>query len=267
MASIFASKLLLRTPAKVVAGDALLGTQQLLLEATRSAITGEYKAAIASSGAGALATGLITNSAFLDRAGFFEDFSRDNDISWYEVGKAKKGVDESGEEYAWVTQDRGFKHLVPRDLVSPGEKRDFSLELQKFAISAARGGAGEVLVGATLNFEDGATLVGSTLHCQVSAAVDAGADFITVQGVTAPSAIAELNAALEANATREVVLVDRNFTGFATPQEHPTTIGADFEAVVIAENASDAAAFASEAANFSRIGVATVGKDGCAEWA
>jgi len=48
-------------------------------------------------------------------------------VSYYKVGKGKKGVDEeTGEEYSFETQKLGYRHCIPRTLVSEGEKRLFA---------------------------------------------------------------------------------------------------------------------------------------------
>ena len=55
----------------------------------------------------------------LDADNFFEDTTRPNDITYYEVGKGTK-------EGGYALQNKGFKFCIPRVGVSPGEKLEFS---------------------------------------------------------------------------------------------------------------------------------------------
>ena len=67
--------------------DALQGTQHLLTAAGRSALISHYRDSY-DAGAHAVTTAINAAPAFLDKAEFFSDFDRDNDLSFYEVGKA-----------------------------------------------------------------------------------------------------------------------------------------------------------------------------------
>ena len=95
--------------------DPLRGTQHILTAEGRQKLVSHYAATFQSAPA-AVCTSLDTSPAFLDSCGFFSDYSRQNDLSFYEVGKAQD----------FVLQGRGYPYNIPRDGVSPGEKKIFS---------------------------------------------------------------------------------------------------------------------------------------------
>ena len=80
---------MLRTPFAEGA-DALKGTQHLLTAAGRRTLADHYREAFRG-GANAVCTALNTSQEYLDEHGFWDDMSRDNDISYYVVG-AGNGV-------------------------------------------------------------------------------------------------------------------------------------------------------------------------------
>ena len=90
----------------------------LLLEQGRAGIAAAHATKIAGGAAAVVADVDVTVGA-LDADNFFEDTTRPNDITYYEVGKGTK-------EGGYALQNKGFKFCIPRVGVSPGEKLEFS---------------------------------------------------------------------------------------------------------------------------------------------
>lgn len=190
---------MLRVGARIVASssftksDVMRGTQLLLTASGRATLADSYRDAFLS-GASAVLTSLDTSHAHLDAVGFFEDMSRDNDLAYYEVGK---GNGEGG----FALQNNGYTFLIPREMVSVGERRDAAGLLSELATAAVKQGraaalaqspdVGEALVGTTIQFssrEDGTHLADGSLHLglrlenQILSAAKMRPDFFAIAG-------------------------------------------------------------------------------------
>ena len=74
--------------------DALKGSELLLTEGGRKQLAAHY-AKLVKGGAAAVATGCDASPKHLDAHGFFEDYGRPNDISYYEVARGVHGLDDA----------------------------------------------------------------------------------------------------------------------------------------------------------------------------
>ena len=121
----------------------------LLLEQGRAGIAAAHATKIAG-GAAAVVTDVDVTVGALDADNFFEDTTRPNDITYYEVGKGTK-------EGGYALQNKGFKFCIPRVGVSPGEKLEFSALLAQLSVRAAASArdeaGGMALVGASVRYQ------------------------------------------------------------------------------------------------------------------
>ena len=121
----------------------------LLLEQGRAGIAAAHATKIAG-GAAAVVTDVDVTVGALDADNFFEDTTRPNDITYYEVGKGTK-------EGGYALQNKGFKFCIPRVGVSPGEKLEFSALLAQLSVRAAASArdeaGGTALVGASVRYQ------------------------------------------------------------------------------------------------------------------
>ena len=124
--------------------DALQGTQYLLTAAGRRALTDQW-GSLMRTGVAGVCTSLNTTVRFLDGAKLYSDCSRDNDLSYYEVGGAKHGKLQTAPSLGGLNslslhlnRSGGFRHCVPRDLVSIGEKKQFADLLGALAVLACQ---------------------------------------------------------------------------------------------------------------------------------
>ena len=107
--------------------------QRLLMSEHRALLQAEYQGLLQQSGAdGVVSTTFNTSAHWLREKGFFSDMKRNNDITYYVVGRGHKGVDPvTGEEFAFQVQPMGGNSLygknhycVPRAHgVSAGEEK------------------------------------------------------------------------------------------------------------------------------------------------
>jgi len=257
---------MLRAGARVVCSrvqgsskDAMRGTQHLLTQEGRQKLVDHYGNAFGG-GAQAVTTHLNTSVEFLDQCEFWEDCSRDNDLSYYEVGG---GTHARG----YAIQSRGYKHCVPRRLVSPGEKSEFSQLLMQLAVAAARQGRDATaaasegqMIGATAYY----TGDDNCLAKQLTAAASEGPDFFAIEGCATAADVQRVVGVLEANKRREVFRLSVNKKGFTIPDETPSIVGFDIPVLLMAavppcnEEFKSIAAVVSSAPQIACLGAPTV---------
>ena len=248
---------MLRLGARIVAssalargGDKLKGTQLLLTAAGRDELAAAYKAAFAS-GAAAVCTALDTSQSHLVAADFFSDMSRDNDMSYYVVGK---GDGPGGFEL----QGKGYTFCIPREMVSAGERRDFAGLLSEIATKTAQhareealaaspgpAGVSPPLVGTTLRFtdqedgthlEDGSLHLGFRLEHQIVSAAAAATDFFAIVGCESAADVDFVGKLLAKNATRSERRYSTDLRGMEKLDDEPTTVGFDIPALILASS-------------------------------
>lgn len=225
--------------------DVLRGAERLLLAPARAELRASYAALLSAGGGGcdAVATGLNTSVSFLDRAGLFEDMSRENDVSYYVTGRGGKGVTEDGREYAWEVQDSGYTHCIPRSMVSEREKVLFSSLLTSLACRELSAAAAEVggdcapLRGASVHLEDdhrpNRTTLAECVGNQMRSAAAATADCFLVEGADTDEKLEAVRDALRDNRRRKVRLSRPGLTGIYVQDEDETEVGFDVPAVVL----------------------------------
>uniref|UniRef100_A0A7S2R370 Uncharacterized protein n=1 Tax=Eucampia antarctica TaxID=49252 RepID=A0A7S2R370_9STRA len=234
-----------RVSAIVPTKDKLLGTERIFLECSRLILRDTYKKQLASCDFDVVATSVDTSISFLDKHEFWEDMSRDNDISYYKIGKGKKGVDPvSGEEYAFETQGNGFKYCIPRILVSLGEKREFSGLLLQKALAELKHAKEETvnsnaaLIGATIYMDEGSHGVES-FENQFRQAAQGSPDVFCVEGCHDKDKVQRLKEFLLRNERKMVTLSKPNTTGHMIPEHQQTEIGFDIPALLMREGQID----------------------------
>ena len=248
-------------------GDALCGTQHLLTAAGREQLKKAYQSDFAS-GATAVMTSLDTSHDNLDAVGFFSDYSRDNDLSYYVIGK---GNGEGGYEL----QGKGYTFLVPRGAgVSVGERRNFASVLCNLAAHAAAQGRAEALaaapsppspplLGSTIQFsalEDGTHLPNGRLHlgfrmeAQITSAAAAAPDFFAVAGCTSAADVDLVSSILSKNKLRSESKLVVDLRGMDSYEAEPSTTGFDIPALLLVSTAGgDLGALAAAAAKSEHI--------------
>ena len=245
--------------------DVLQGTQHLMTAIGREKLKDSFRNDC-KSGADAVMTAIDTSFDHLDRADFFADYTRDNDLSYYVVGK---GNGEGGYEL----QGNGKKFLIPRGAgVSLGEKRDFAGVLCNLATTTAKLGRAEatgresVLLGATIQFssrEDGTHLADGSLHlgnrmeAQITSAAEAQPDFFAVAGCTSARDVELVATTLDKHTLRKERGVFVDLRGFDQLDENPSTLGFAIPALLLLNAAADGAALhemAAAAAKSAHIG-------------
>jgi len=190
--------------------------------------------------------------------------TRDNDVSYYKVGKGKKGIDEeTGEEFSFETQKLGFRHCIPRTLVSEGEKRLFGgmmIQIALDELNQARegctgvGGDGDLpLVGASVFMDRTSVSMGcgkmaldvEGLLCIENQMVTAAAadcaspDMFLVAGCGSPERLDQLKEVVKRNEKKMVTLEVPTTTGHYKKNDFETEIGFDIPTVVIREGQID----------------------------
>jgi len=154
---------------------ALKGAERLFMSEHRALLQAEYQGLLQQSGAdGVVSTTFNTSAHWLREKGFFSDMKRNNDITYYVVGRGHKGVDPvTGEEFAFQVQPMGGNSLygknhycVPRAHgVSAGEEKRFSGYLGRInmqVLKAAREAIPDApagLLGASINFDGPAVYI------------------------------------------------------------------------------------------------------------
>lgn len=228
----------------------------LLTAAGRTKLTEHFRTEFGKDTTSAVITGLDTSFTHLDSVEFFSDYSRDNDLSYYVIGKGNG-------EGKFELQGKGKTFLVPRGAgVSVGERRDFAGLLahlasltasnaRKQALDAApeRGGSSPLL-GVQIQFsaqEDGTHLADGSLHLgnrmdfQMLSAATAKPDFFAVSGC-ASGADVELVARILSkrmlrHERRELV----DWKGNEYLEDETSAIGFDIPALLLVESAGAAA--------------------------
>lgn len=217
---------------------ALRGTQKLLLEEGRNALSHHYKNALQLSAA--ITTTVNTSVSFLQEADIFSDTSRENDITYYVVGKGMKTDD-----FAFEVQEKRFSNLhVPRVLVSQGERLQFAGLLQKLAVRSAKRAAAEApptelsttgrpLVGASvfLNREDRE----DTMNQLVAASTEKP-DFFAIGSCNTAVDVAQVLSILAETRPTMKVLEHRNLTGHAVKDREETELGFDIPVLLLPDS-------------------------------
>jgi len=243
--------------------DALLGTENLLLQNNRDALRDSYEklfSAVSSSSTSSpnlIATSLNTSVSFLDSNNFYADTSRANDITYYVVGRAKKGVSEdTGEEYAYDKQGNGSVYCIPRQLVSLGEKRRFADELLRLAVgicgsardrinTTAKSSSSAALMGASIFMEDDAKnvrhqILAAASGCAGVAGADnlsaAAPDAFVISGCDTPERVDLLKEILSENEKKMVRLGTRSTTGRYIENDEDSELGFDIPALIIRDD-------------------------------
>jgi len=219
----------------VANGDALQGTQHLLTEDGRQALSKQLCQSF-KSGAGAVCTSVNTSTKHLDSADFFTDYSRQNDLSYYEVGANDGGLMRD-------LQGKGYTHCVPRSAVSVGEKHLFCELLIRLAMRCAKEGrdaaeldntAGDApLIGATVDIDYGRSLGGTCIARQIAAAAKESPDFLVVNGCDSPEAVCMVAEVLNAQARKFEVGEHVTWKGNVMPDENASWTGHDIPAVIL----------------------------------
>mmetsp|Transcript_32165 Transcript_32165/g.37229 ORF Transcript_32165/g.37229 Transcript_32165/m.37229 type:complete len:256 (-) Transcript_32165:242-1009(-) len=229
--------------------DALLGTELLLLESTRETLRQSYQTQLTKADSNSIVTtSLNTAVQFCHTHNLYQDMSRQNDITYYKVGRGKKGVDEqTGEEYSFETQELGYRQHIPRQMVSFGERLKFSgllMELSVGILKEARDAAETEtgpMVGASVFTGDGLSSFGlECLENQLISGAKNKPDVFCVNGVTdSGTTIDQLKEILTKNEPRMVRLSTLDTTGTYFENEEDTEIGFDIPVVIVREGQID----------------------------
>ena len=185
---------------------------------------------------------VLTRSVpFLDAASFFGDVSRDNDLAYYVVGGATaaklqgrphRSLDALSVLPMHLNKNGCFKHCVPREMVSAGEKTDFAALLGSLSVlvaqeARAKGSNADALVGASLYMKKD---TGDSLNLQMIAAASQSPDFLHVEGVASAADVQQIRQVLDQNMPRMVPLSDSDTRGF--PIEGEVAAGFNIPVVV-----------------------------------
>ena len=249
------ARIVANSPFRKKGGDALRGTQLLLTKTGRDELFAAYKEAFAG-GADAVCTSLDTSIDHLNRANFYSDMSRDNDMSYYVVGK---GNGPGGYEL----QGRGYTFCIPREMVAMGEKRDFAgllceqatnmaQKARDAALEAAPLLPGETtpLVGTTIRFttqqdgtpvgekgvKDGTLHLGYRMEHQIVSAATASTDFFAIVGCETASDVDFVSGLLEKNKETTERRYSTNLKGMPELDDEPTTKGFNIPALILASS-------------------------------
>ena len=234
------ARILLKT---VASSDSLLGAELLLKAEGRAALTAQYAALFQAGDVEAVATGTKWGVPFLESQAvpFFEDYGRDNDISYYEVNEPDQTLKK--------TQPSGYRHCVPRSLVSEGEKKLFAetlLALDLECLLAARGGAATA-AGVSLDVDGDAEA-----YLKVGAA--SAPDFFVARVADAADAALAV-AALEANRSRMALGSHVDLKGIRHDDAEESPVGFDIPVVLVPGAAADLAAVVAAARSPAVAGV------------
>eukprot|EP00519_Triparma_laevis_P009033 CAMPEP_0182506084 /NCGR_PEP_ID=MMETSP1321-20130603/20552_1 /TAXON_ID=91990 /ORGANISM="Bolidomonas sp., Strain RCC1657" /LENGTH=254 /DNA_ID=CAMNT_0024711755 /DNA_START=79 /DNA_END=840 /DNA_ORIENTATION=+ len=227
--------------------DPLLGAERLLMSNDRGSLQRAYKDLLQASTSGdIISTTYNTSSAWLKQHGFFKDMQRDNDITYYVVGRGRKGVDPAtGEEFSFEVQNMGGASLigknhycVPRAMgVSAGEEKRFAGHLGRInmqVLKAAKDGAGtgDALLGAAINFSGPPSFIEYQLQQLASESPDA----FVITGCDDATQRQRLKEMLSRNERRMVKLTHRSTTGMLLTDAHLSEVGFDIPAVLVKED-------------------------------
>jgi len=224
---------------KLVAGDSLLGAQNVLTDAGRKVLSSTYKDA-QTSGADMVSTGINVSTSFLDANGFFNDFSRENDVSYYITGKGNVPVE---------INPRGYKLCVPRSGVSAGEKLKFSGMLGKIATSSVKNAVGGgALTGASVTFTPDAKKMApatadfifagdsGNLGDQMLASAEALPDFFVVHGCSSSDDFQYVADTLKKLTPKTVKEEIFDTKGFKIVTDTDVTTGFDIPLILMTES-------------------------------
>ena len=217
--------------------DKLLGTQLLLTQAGRNELKTSFVDGF-KKGAAAICTAIDTSHTHCNDARLFEDASRDNDLTYYVVGQAPT----LGVGYT----ENGYKHVIPRDGVSVGEKRNFCGLLSQLSVRAARDARDEALlvspaeseaaplVGASITFsrlED--PHLGNRMEHQIISAAKEAPDFFAISGCATESDVRLVSQILRTHAKTFEVRSHINLKGMPELDDAPSTAGFDIPALLL----------------------------------
>ena len=207
------ARILLRT---LRTEDPLRGTELLLTAAGRATLTELYRAQIEVAGEPlAVCSGADWFVGSLDSQAFFSDYSRENDISYYEVNEPDGTLK--------ITQPSGYQHCVPRELVSLGEKKIFVetlLTLDLECLAAARGDETATKVGLSLRVD------GDVERYLKAGAKSQVPDYFAAR-VDSVDAVRETISALEANRSRMELGSHVNLKGIRYDDAEESKVGFD----------------------------------------
>ncbi|GMH95297.1 hypothetical protein TL16_g13122 [Triparma laevis f. inornata] len=232
-------------------GGALLGTERLLISTERGALQTAYKELFqASSSCDVVSTTLNTSAAWLKNHGFFMDMNRDNDITYYVVGRGRKGVDPiTGEEFAFTVQNMGGASLigknhycVPRAMgVSAGEEKGFAGHLGRINMQVLKAAANDsnesddstnddkALLGAAVNFSGPPSFI----EYQMQQLAVEKPDAFVITGCDDKMQRHRLSEMLKRNELRMVRGSYRSKTGMLCFDEHESEVGYDIPAILM----------------------------------
>jgi len=247
--------------------DALLGTERLLLASMREGLCREYASQLSSGKFDVVTTSLDTNVSFLNANRFFTDSNRKNDISYYEVGKGKKGLDEeTGKEFSFEVQANGgssrlgkIHFCIPRSCgVSKGEQMRFAaylaqlnmIELQSALAENSRESETEnddlQLLGSSIAFGD---VPPSYVEFQILEVVNQGEkpnellstnpDVFVVHGCDTDEQRGELKDIISRNGKRTELKQNCNTVGLFIPDEEESEVGFDIPFLLMREGNVD----------------------------
>lgn len=232
---------ILTSSALTKGSDVLNGTQLLLTAAGRETLKDCFKRDY-ESGADAVMTSLDTSFDHLDAGGFFADYERSNDLSYYVLGKGNG-------EGKFELQGNGQKFLIPRGAgVSVGEMRDFAMMLCNMTSLAALQAREELAapssaqLGATIQFsarEDGTNLADGSLHlgnrmeAQITSAGMARPDFFAIEGCSTARDVGLVAEVLGKHTLREEKGHVVDWRGFDVFDDELSTVGFDIPALLL----------------------------------
>mmetsp|Transcript_14288 Transcript_14288/g.16384 ORF Transcript_14288/g.16384 Transcript_14288/m.16384 type:complete len:258 (-) Transcript_14288:77-850(-) len=242
-----------RVSTLAVTSDALLGSERLLLASTRALLQQDYQSQLSSGDYDVVATSLNTNAFFLKTKGFFSDMNRNNDITYYVVGRGRKGVDEkTGEEFAFEVQPNGgtsrlgkTHFCIPRAFgVSAGEEMRFAaslaqlnkIELQN-AAAAEKKNDDFPLLGSTIYFGD---VPPSYVEFQILELVkDKNPDVFVIHNCDSDDQRTQLQEIKFRNEKRKEMKHTRNTTGMLIPDAEESEVGFDIPFLLMQEGTID----------------------------
>jgi len=233
--------------------DSLLGSERLLLASTRALLQQDYQSQLSSGEYDVVATSLNTNATFLKSKSLFSDMDRNNDLSYYVVGRGRKGVDEkTGEEFAFEVQQNGgasrvgkIHFCIPRAAgVSAGEEMRYAgylaqinkIELQD-AAAAEKKNDDAPLLGSTVHFGD---VPLSYVEFQIlELAKDRSPDVIVMHDCDSDDQRSQLQEIISRNEKRMELKFRPNLTGMQIPDEEESEVGFEIPFLLMRDGTID----------------------------
>ncbi|GMH89386.1 hypothetical protein TrVE_jg8069 [Triparma verrucosa] len=230
--------------------DKLLGTERLLLSKHRKQMEAEF-GALAATANDIISTTYNTSASWLKQNHFFSDMNRDNDLSYYKVGRGRVGTDPiTGEEFSFEVQSTGGASLVgknhycvPRAMgVSAGEEMRFAgflgrINMQVLKASRPESASSAGLLGAAVNFSGPTSFV----EYQIQQLAKESPDAFVVSGCDDESQRHELKEMLKRNEKRMVYSTHRTVTGMLVTDSNLSEIGFDIPAILVKEDGDSSA--------------------------